>query len=189
MDHARTSYWKTANLLTIAKSIARTGRFFLRRLVVFVVNVLAVPPDATTLQATRCVLMGLIGFKVGRGSQLSEHLYVYDGRNFTAGEGCCLGSFCRIWDFCPITIGKDLLASQGLTMISGTHLLDRKRTSRPGPITIGDNVWIGINVTVVGPAEVGDNVIIGANSLVMGRLEPNCVYAGSPAKLIRQLDA
>jgi acetyltransferase-like isoleucine patch superfamily enzyme len=53
---------------------------------------------------------------------------------------------------------------------------------------MGDNVWVGINVTIVGPAEIGDNVIIGANSLVMGRLEANCVYAGSPVKLIRKLD-
>jgi maltose O-acetyltransferase len=88
-----------------------------------------------------------------------------------------------------ITVGDDLLASHGLTLISGTHFLDQERTSRPGPILIGNNVWIGINVTIVGPATIGDNVIIGANALVLGNLESNGVYAGSPAKLVRKLDA
>jgi len=137
------------------------------------------------MQAFRCHLMRLIGFRIGTGSELSENLYVYDGRQFRAGTGCRLGSFCRIWDFCPITIGDNLLASHGLTLISGTHLLDEARTSRPGPIAIGNNVWIGINVTIVGPAKIGDNVVIGAHSLVTKDLEANSVYAGSPAKLIR----
>jgi maltose O-acetyltransferase len=91
-----------------------------------------------------------------------------------------------VWDFCPISIGENLLASHGLTLISGTHLLDSERTSKPGPISIGDNVWIGINVTIIGPAIIGDNVVIGANSLVVGNLESDGVYGGSPARLLRK---
>ncbi len=172
----------------LLRSIWHTLRFIWRRWVVFLVNILAVPPDNATIQAARCRMMRLIGSEIGPASQLSESLYIYDGRNFRVGAGCRLGSFCRIWDFCPIIIGNNLLASHGLTLISGTHLLDEARTSRPGPITIGHNVWIGINVTIVGPAAIGDNVVIGANSLVIGNLECNCIYAGSPAKPIRKLD-
>jgi len=170
------------------RSVLRTSRFLLRRSVLFWVNLLAVPADNATIQAARCQLMRLVGSQLGVDSQLSESLYIYDGRNFCVGARCRLGSFCRIWDFSPIIIGDDLLASHGLTLISGTHLLDKVRTSRPGPISIGNNVWIGINVTIVGPATIGDNVVIGANSLVMGNLKSQGVYGGSPAKLIRNLD-
>jgi acetyltransferase-like isoleucine patch superfamily enzyme len=160
--------------------------FVRRRLVLFFVNMLAAPAEVTTIRVFRCYMMRLIGFRVGPGSQLSERLYVHDGRRFRAGANFCLGSFCRIWDFCPIIVGDNLLASHGLTLISGTHFLDLERTTREGPITIGNNVWIGINVTIVGPCTVGDNVIIGANSLVLRDLESNCIYGGSPAKLIRR---
>jgi acetyltransferase-like isoleucine patch superfamily enzyme len=173
-------------VLKFLKLIKKLAIFIRRRMVLFVVNTFAVPPEITPVQLVRCWMMQLIGFKLGPGSQLSEYLYVYDGRRFRAGANCCLGSFCRIWDFCPIIIGDNLLASHGLTLISGTHFSDFERTTREGPITLGCNVWIGINVTIVGPCTVGDNVIIGANSLVLGDLESNCVYGGSPAKLIRK---
>jgi acetyltransferase-like isoleucine patch superfamily enzyme len=171
----------------VLRSMARTARFIMRRAVLFLVNILAAPPTSTTIQRFRCLLIRLIGTRIDAGSQLSESLYIYDGRNVRAGTGCKLGSFCRIWDFCAITIGDNLLASHGLTLISGTHFLDEARTSRPGPISIGNNVWIGINVTIVGPAVVGNDVVIGANSLVLGSLESNGIYAGSPAKLIRKV--
>jgi acetyltransferase-like isoleucine patch superfamily enzyme len=187
VSESRSSGPKLASMPKWLKSVAKILLFGFRRVVLFVVNVLAVPPDAEMIQALRCLLMRLIGFKLGRGSQLSEYLYVYSGRHVSAGSGCRLGSFCRIWDFSAVTIGNDLLASHGLTLISGTHFMDRERTPRPGPITIGNNVWIGINVTIVGPASIGDNVIIGANSLVLGNLERDGVYGGSPAKLIRKL--
>jgi acetyltransferase-like isoleucine patch superfamily enzyme len=160
----------------------------MRRGVLLLVNLLAAPPDIISIQAVRCSLMRIIGFKIGKGSQLSESLFVYDGRHFRAGVGCRLGSFCRIWDFSAISVGNNLLASHGLTLISGTHFTDEERSPRAGPITIGDNVWLGINVTIVGPANIGNNVVIGANSLVLGSIESEAIYAGSPAKLIRKLN-
>lgn len=170
------------------RSVARVLRFTMRRTVLLAVNILAGPPSTRSLQEARRFLMRFIGSKLGPYSELSEHLYIYDGRHFRMGKRCRLGSFCRIWDFAEIRIGDDLLASHNLTLISGTHLLDLERSSRPGPISIGNNVWIGINVTIVGPASIGDNVVIGAHSLVMGDLVCNGVYAGSPAKLIRKID-
>lgn len=174
-------------MLDCVKVIAKVGLFAVRRAIVFVVNMLAVPANASLIQTIRRMLIRLIGFRLGRGSQLSESLYVYSGHKVRAGANCRIGSFCRIWDFEPIEIGDNLLASHGLTLISGTHFTDIERTCRPGPIAIGNNVWIGINVTIVGPCAVGDNVIIGANSLVVCDLDADGVYAGSPAKLIRRL--
>jgi len=169
--------------------IARVVRYVIRRVVLFLVNLLAAPPDIMAIQSVRCSLMRIIGFKVGSGSQLSESIYVYDGRHFHAGSGCRLGSFCRIWDFSDISVGDNLLASHGLTMISGTHLLDEARSPRPAPITIGNNVWLGVNVTIIGPATIGNNVVVGANSVVLGNIHSDGIYAGSPAKLVRKMDA
>jgi len=41
---------------------------------------------------------------------------------------------------------------------------------------------------VIGPGvRIGDHAMIGANSVVLGDVPANCFYAGSPARLIREL--
>ncbi|MEW7279395.1 acyltransferase [Aquimarina sp. 2201CG1-2-11] len=57
-----------------------------------------------------------------------------------------------------------------------------------GNIVIGDNVFIGINVTILPKTKVGNNVIIGAGSIVRGELNSNSVYAGCPVKYICSLE-
>jgi lipopolysaccharide O-acetyltransferase len=54
-----------------------------------------------------------------------------------------------------------------------------------GPVTIGDNVWIGDNSVIIGPVSIGNGSIIGANSVVRGVIPPNSIAAGTPAKLIK----
>ena len=55
-------------------------------------------------------------------------------------------------------------------------------------ITIGNNVFIGINATILPGTKIGDNVIVGAGSIVKGELMSNGVYAGCPAKFILSID-
>ena len=56
------------------------------------------------------------------------------------------------------------------------------------PVTIGNNVWIGSRTMVLKGASIGDNSVIGAMSLVASPIPPNCVAAGVPARVIRQLE-
>ncbi len=53
--------------------------------------------------------------------------------------------------------------------------------------TIGDNVTIGANVNIIGDIKIGNNVIIGAGSVVVKDVPDNCVVAGNPAKIIKEL--
>lgn len=52
------------------------------------------------------------------------------------------------------------------------------------PVSIGNNVFVGIGTMIVMGTEIGNNVIIGAQSVVHGRIPDNCVVAGNPAKVI-----
>jgi lipopolysaccharide O-acetyltransferase len=54
-----------------------------------------------------------------------------------------------------------------------------------GPVSIGDNVWIGDNTVIVGPASIGNGAVIGANSVVRGVVPPNSLVAGAPAKVLK----
>lgn len=57
-----------------------------------------------------------------------------------------------------------------------------------GKVTIGNNVFIGMNTVILKNVTVGNNVIIGAGSLVNKDIPDNCVVAGNPAKVIMTLE-
>ena len=56
------------------------------------------------------------------------------------------------------------------------------------PVTIGDNVFIGMHSIILKGTTIGNNVIIGAGSVVHGVVESESVYAGNPARRIMSLE-
>ncbi len=61
-----------------------------------------------------------------------------------------------------------------------------KGSDNNSPI-IGNNVNIGANSVIIGPITIGDNIIIGAGSVVTKSFEGNCIIAGNPAKIIKNI--
>lgn len=55
-----------------------------------------------------------------------------------------------------------------------------------GDTVVGNDVWIGQNVTVLPGVHIGDGAIIGLNSTVGSDVPPYTVVAGNPAKIIRK---
>ncbi len=53
------------------------------------------------------------------------------------------------------------------------------------PISIGKDVWIAANVTIIKGSNIGDGAVIGAKSLVNGEIEPYSICVGIPAKKIK----
>jgi acetyltransferase-like isoleucine patch superfamily enzyme len=65
-------------------------------------------------------------------------------------------------------------------LISSTAETDRE-------VTIGSNVWIGMNSVILKGTTIGDNSIIGASSLVSGDIPANVIAGGNPARVLRPL--
>ena len=57
-----------------------------------------------------------------------------------------------------------------------------------GKVTIGNNVYIGADVTILKGSTIGNNVVIGAKSLINKDIPSDCVAAGVPAKKLMGLD-
>lgn len=56
------------------------------------------------------------------------------------------------------------------------------------PVLIGDNVWIGDGAMVCKGVRIGDNSIIGAGAIVSRDVPANCIAAGNPASVVKELD-
>lgn len=93
-----------------------------------------------------------------------------------------------------LTIGEHVQITKGVTVL--THGYDwsvlkgvyGEILGSAGKVTIGNNVFLGMNCTVLKGVTIGDNVIIGANSLVNKDIPPNCVAAGNPCRVIMSLE-
>ncbi|MEA1884052.1 MAG: 2,3,4,5-tetrahydropyridine-2,6-dicarboxylate N-acetyltransferase [Thermotogota bacterium] len=56
------------------------------------------------------------------------------------------------------------------------------------PVVIEDNVLVGANAVIAEGVRVGKNAVIAAGSVVLSDVEANCVYAGIPARKIKEVD-
>jgi acetyltransferase-like isoleucine patch superfamily enzyme len=93
-----------------------------------------------------------------------------------------------------VTIGNDVILAPDVVIADGEgHAVSADVETRwhgkpqIRPITIGNNVWISMGALVMNGVTIGDNSVIGARSVVTGNVPPNVLYAGIPAKLIRNL--
>ena len=50
---------------------------------------------------------------------------------------------------------------------------------------IGNNVWIGMNATIMKGVVIGDYAIVGASALVTKDVPPYAIVAGIPAKVVK----
>lgn len=97
-----------------------------------------------------------------------------------------------------ITIGENCVLTDRVRLLLhtwDTPLLRRRfpEADTPkhldlGPITVGDNVFIGENTIVLPNVTIGDNVIIGAGSVVSSDIPDDCVAVGNPCEPVMTLD-
>ena len=79
------------------------------------------------------------------------------------------------------------MSAGGLTLNSATH--DPVTLEPMGkPISIGNRVWCGVNVTILAGVTIGDDVVIGAGAVVTEDIPANSIAVGVPAKRVRTLD-
>jgi len=86
-----------------------------------------------------------------------------------------------------IHIGHHVHITEGVTIL--THYLDTKRAGIQwtfGDVWIGENVFIGAHSIISKSCNIGNNVIIGAGSVVTKDIPDNQIWAGNPARFIKQ---
>jgi carbonic anhydrase/acetyltransferase-like protein (isoleucine patch superfamily) len=130
---------------------------------------------------------------------------VYLAENATIIGEVVIGDDCSIWfnavlrgDVNSIRIGNKVNIQDGTVL----HTLYQKSVVEIGDnVSVGhnvtihgakieDNVLIGIGATILDHAVIGSNSIIAANSLILTGtiVEPNSVYAGVPAKKVKEIE-
>ena len=107
------------------------------------------------------------------------------GENFFANHGL------KILDCAKVKFGKNVMIAPNCGFYTAGHPIDFETRIKwleyAYPITVGNNVWFGGNVTVCPDVTIGNNSVIGAGSVVIKDIPDNVVAAGVPCKVIRKI--
>jgi acetyltransferase-like isoleucine patch superfamily enzyme len=158
---------------------------------------------------TGSVFRGSKYMSFGKGIFVNGHLWLeaishYQGEKFTPkieiGDFVSLSNGVHISSIEHIVIGKNTLIGSGVYISDHNHgVYKGVNQSRPdeqpsrrrlvgGPVSVGENVWIGDNVVIVGPVTIGDGAVIGANSVIKANVPAETIVAGIPALPIKRFN-
>lgn len=94
-------------------------------------------------------------------------------------------------DDAPITFGDHVMIAPNVTITTATHPicpeLREKALQYNREVVIGNNVWIGANVTILPGVKIGDNSVIGACSMVNHDIPANVIAYGTPCRVVRTI--
>jgi acetyltransferase-like isoleucine patch superfamily enzyme len=132
---------------------------------------------------------------IGSGTTISaDSMLIAKRGQLSIGEHGFIGRHCVVVAATEITIGANALIAERVSIRDQQHGFSedvstpyRLRESTYAQIIIGDNVWIGAACFIAKGVTIESGVVIGANSMVNSSLQSRSLYAGNPARLIREL--
>lgn len=139
----------------------------------------------TLILGPRASSSSYIAYLRSQGMIIGDNTVIYSPTHCTIDQT-------RPW---MIEIGNNVSITQGVTIL--THGYDWSVfkgmygdvLGSAGSVKIGDNVFIGMNTTILKGVSIGSNVVIGANSLINKDVPNNCVVAGNPQRVICDIDS
>lgn len=127
-------------------------------------------------------------------SNLQGAIYTEKGATITIGNHVGMTST-RMWIAKGLTVGDNVkIGANVLLMDTDAHQIDylQRREGRGpigvAPITIEDDVWIGGHCIVLKGVTIGARSVIGAGSVVTKSIPADCIAAGNPCRVVRQLN-
>lgn len=113
------------------------------------------------------------------------------GNLIYAGEGVYINFGCIILDGGGVYIGRKTLIAPGVHIFTAEHPTDaqeRQQFETCRPVRIGEECWIGGDVTICPGVTIGDRTVIGAGSVVTRDIPSDCVAVGNPCRVIKKVN-
>lgn len=122
---------------------------------------------------------------------ITAPFYCDYGTNISIGENFYTNHNCTILDGAKVTFGDNVFIAPNCVFSTAGHPIDVEQRNAgleiALPITVGDNVWFGTQVSVLPGVTIGSNTVIGAGSVVNKDIPSGVIAAGNPCRVIRKI--
>ena len=139
---------------------------------------------------------------------IGDNVWMWGTLNSQNGGKIIIGNYAKIGERNVINAVESITIGNYTAMAEDVHVTDNNnhpvnplyrkymrmcrdmeprywRHSAHSPVLIGENCWIGRNVSIMKGVCIGDNTVIAANSVVTKSIPANCIAAGNPAKVVK----
>jgi len=132
---------------------------------------------------------------IGSWSTLCDRVYIdteSDDSTINIGKGVYIGTGTTLFGHCGLDIGDNALLAQNISLTPYSHIFEdpNKNIIEQGghtrKVTIGRDVYIGMNSTILYSADIGEGSVVGSAAVVVKPLPPYSVAVGNPARIIRK---
>lgn len=111
--------------------------------------------------------------------------------NLRVGANCYIGKKVFFDMVCPITIEREAVISEGVTILThqdvGDRMLKQYYKRKTGPVVLGEGCWIGANATILCGVSIGKCAVVAAGAVVTKDVPDYTVVGGVPAVQIKKL--
>lgn len=144
--------------------------------------------DPTELEERMAILQKLLSIK--DSAHIEPNFFCDYGYNIKIGANFYANHNLTILDVCAVSIGDNVMFGPHVMVATGTHPIDpieRRKDEYGAPITIGNDVWLGGNVSVLPGVNIGNQCVIGASSVVTQNIPDNSVAYGNPCRVMKSI--
>lgn len=134
----------------------------------------------------RAFVRNILRWPMGEDVQIGRGVRLQHVRGISIGSRVYIQRRTRLDLRGGIVIGNDVAISPECRILSADHDPDSStREYRERQVTIGNRTWLGTGATLLPETVVGDGCVVGAGAVAHGSLDAWAIYAGNPARRIR----
>lgn len=113
------------------------------------------------------------------------HIGVNEGATLTLGSGY-INCNATIDCYKSITIGRNCCIAKGVTIRDSDNHAINGSVETSAPIVIEDNVWIGLNATILKGVRIGKGSVVAAGAVVVNDVPAGTLVGGVPSRIIKE---
>lgn len=135
----------------------------------------------------RRIVLRCFGARIAPSARIHASVKIWLPANLSVGPDSLVGPGAKLYNQGHIAIGRRTVISQGAYVCASSHdIRDPNFQLVLRPIVIGDNCWIAADAFVGPGVTVNDGAVLAARAALFSDAEPDGVYRGNPATLVKK---